>query len=213
MTFGDGPDTTEIIVCAHRTPSNDHQGNRALRLIVARIAPRPVSRPNLLRLPRPDDPTPRKPPAFFGGSGKGGARAELTRIASAGSVLGGRELKRTASLSGAVAKRPKVADLGSGVRLGEEKSRGLFKVPQLPLVIGKGKEKARPVEGEPDVFGGSDMCIEDLNYKPQSEGKGKRKRSMHDNEVAETEEIMEMERANKNVCSHILSVSPFPAYS
>lgn len=137
-------------------------------------------------------------------------------MASAGSVLGGRELKKTASLSGAVAKRPKVgvADLGSGVRLGAGKPRkmGLFKVPQLPLVNGKtkGKEKERPLEGEPDVFGGSDMSIDDLNGKPRSEGKGKRKRSMHDNEAVETEEIMETERANKNVCSHVFPVFFFP---
>ncbi|KAF9462375.1 hypothetical protein BDZ94DRAFT_1309646 [Collybia nuda] len=198
----DGPDTTEIVICADCAPNYD-QDNRRLRLIVARIAPRPVSRTNVLRLPRPDDPTPRKPPLFFGG-GKTGMRMKLTRMASDGSVLGGRELKGAPSLSGATPKRQEVglADLGSGFRLGEEKQgqKGLFKVPQVPPINGKakGKEISRPVTGEMDVFGGSDIGIDIYNRKPPSVGKGKRKRDAHDDGIGETNLAIETERANKN---------------
>lgn len=141
----------------------------------------------------------------FGGSGNSGPKRELTRIPSTGSNLAGRGLKRTASLSNASAKRPKlgVADLGSGVRLGEEAQgkKGLFKVPQLPLVNGKskGKEKAKPAD-ESDVFGGTDMVIDGLNRKAQSESKAKRKRNINDGGTGDNDMVMEIERANKNVC-------------
>jgi hypothetical protein len=129
--------------------------------------------------------------------------------------LGGRELKRTASLYIAGVKRSKieVADLGSGVRLGEEKQgkKGLFKVPQLPSATGKakGKGKARLAD-ESDVFGGMDMAIDGLNRKGQSEGKGKRKRNIDDDGTGDNDEVMEIERANKNVCTvdHLTSLFP-----
>jgi hypothetical protein len=95
-----------------------------LQLIVARITPAPP--PPSLRLPRPDDPTPRRPPLRFDRSSSAGSNAFMK--------------KRTNSVS-------VVADLGSGVRLGADAS---FKVPEMPRSA-KGKE--REVVADDDVFG------------------------------------------------------------
>ncbi|KII95539.1 hypothetical protein PLICRDRAFT_25981 [Plicaturopsis crispa FD-325 SS-3] len=53
----DGPETTQIVIYAQTSPSS-----RTLTLQIARITTTP---PTLLRPPRPDDPTPRKPPPHF----------------------------------------------------------------------------------------------------------------------------------------------------
>ncbi|KAJ7496634.1 hypothetical protein FB451DRAFT_1456025 [Mycena latifolia] len=111
----DGPETTEMIICPRP------QGTE-LQLVVARITPAPP--PPSLRLPRPDDPTPRRPPIRF------------DRSASTGANPFGK--KRTAS----------VADLGSGVRL--EAPDAAFKIPEMPRSV-KGKERA--VDIDDDVFG------------------------------------------------------------
>ncbi|KAH6910335.1 hypothetical protein BKA70DRAFT_1272802 [Coprinopsis sp. MPI-PUGE-AT-0042] len=62
----DGPDTTNIIIYAQlKTAPPFPSGNeapRTIRLSVARITLRP---PTQQRLPRPDDPIPRKPPILF----------------------------------------------------------------------------------------------------------------------------------------------------
>lgn len=100
-----------------------------IQLRVARILPGPPQ--NQLRLPRPDDPTPRKPPLTLPQ-----ARTSLSRHKSSGSIA---------------------ANLGSGVRLGGKKADdaqhddqiALFKVPDIPSKNGKGKQRADP---EPDVF-------------------------------------------------------------
>ncbi|KAF8234389.1 hypothetical protein L208DRAFT_1422702 [Tricholoma matsutake] len=176
----DGPDTTEIIIFA-RLPTPDTSTN--INLVVARVAPRP---PPPLRLPRPDDPTPRQPPLFFGSNATGAAKRELKRMPSTGLIVPGRELKRR-----------------SGVRLGDEK-RGkkgvdaVFKIPELPLLIAKGKGKMKQIDGEGDVFGGweMDMGLGVVNRKV--ENKGKRKRGTQDNEVEDNAEALEMERRNKN---------------
>ncbi|KAJ7678563.1 hypothetical protein B0H17DRAFT_1206798 [Mycena rosella] len=122
----DGPETTEMIIFAR-----PQAAAAELQLIVARITPAPPP-PSLLRLPRPDDPTPRRPPIRFDRS------SSLSAIAFA--------KKRTAS----------VADLGSGVRLGAADSptasgSGSFKIPEMPR-SSKGKERA-VVCPDDDVFG------------------------------------------------------------
>lgn len=113
--------------------------------------------------------------------------------------MGAKRQKLTTIVSGSM-----LSDLGSGVRLGDEK-RGkkgvdaVFKIPELPLLIAKGKGKMKQIDGEGDVFGGweMDMGLGVVNRKV--ENKGKRKRGTQDNEVEDNAEALEMERRNKNV--------------
>ena len=72
---------------------------------MARLTQRPPAQQVQKRVPRPDDPTPRKPPAFF--------------------------LKRADSLGASVRVSKRAAALGSGVRLVAEGER-VFKVPEVP---------------------------------------------------------------------------------
>ncbi|KAJ7603951.1 hypothetical protein DFH06DRAFT_1068872 [Mycena polygramma] len=157
----DGPETTEMVIFARPAAAE-------LQLIVARITPAPPP-PSLLRLPRPDDPTPRRPPIRF------------DRAASSGANPFGR--KRT----------PSIANLGSGVRLGSVDAFGqdaAFKVPALPR---PGKERAttQPAkEEEEDVFG----HVASTSTSAAVENKGKRKRGSDESEAE-----AQMEKANKTV--------------
>lgn len=98
---------------------------------MGRITQRPLATVTQQRGPRPDDPIPRKPPAFF---------------------IKDRSLKRVASTGAGSVKKQKLnssgiaADLGSGVRLDAD----VFKVPELPK---KSSIKAKGKEKEKDVFG------------------------------------------------------------
>ncbi|KAG5650952.1 hypothetical protein H0H81_010430, partial [Sphagnurus paluster] len=193
----DGPETTQVIVFARPL---EHDGGKTLTLVVARLTARPPPpQAPKLRLPRPDDPTPRKPPVFY--NGDIGTKRDLKRTGSVGLFPGARELKRTGSISTIPLKKKKlsngtamasgVADLGSSVRLGEitkGKDAVLFKVPDVPLsgksIKGKGKEKESQVE--PDVFGS------DAATRPPG-SKGKRKK-----DISTDGEVVEMERANKD---------------
>jgi hypothetical protein len=134
---------------------------------------------------------------------------------STGPVIPGRELKRFASVSNTTVKRPKLtttgtgsilSDLGSGVRLGDGK-RGkkvldaIFKVPEIPLQTVTGsKGKGKQMEREGDVFGGTEIGMSVGVENGKVENKGKRKRDASDGEMCDDEEVMEMEKANKNVC-------------
>ncbi|KAJ7185566.1 hypothetical protein C8R46DRAFT_1342808 [Mycena filopes] len=99
----DGPETTEMVILARP------QANGELQLVIARITPAPPP-PSLLRLPRPDDPTPRRPPIRFDRSSSVGSNP-LVR-------------KRTTS----------VANLGSSVRPDSFDS-GAFKIPDIPRSV------------------------------------------------------------------------------
>ncbi|KAG6910411.1 hypothetical protein DXG01_010766 [Tephrocybe rancida] len=190
----DGPETTQVVIFARYD-----QGDNSLNLIVARLSTRPPPTQLSLRLPRPDDPTPRKPPTIYASNA---TRPGLKRVPS---LAPGRELKRVVSVSNPMGPKLKkvagvdgavMADLGSGVRLGDGKASGkgsgLFKVPEVPL-HGKSntKGKAKQVEGEKDVFGSTGV---EPPLKPTS--KGKRKRGV--DQDTPHEEGMEMERANKD---------------
>jgi hypothetical protein len=182
--------------------------------VVARVAPHPPPQAPTLRLPRPDDPTPRKPPLFFGSNAPGAAKRELKRMPSSGQIIPGRELKKVASVSNVGAKRQKLttigsgsilSDLGSGVRLGDEK-RGkkvidaIFKVPEIPLLTSKAKGKTKHIDGEGDVFGGLEMDIGMSGVNGKVENKGKRKRGTQESEINDSAEALELEKMNKNVC-------------
>jgi hypothetical protein len=132
---------------------------------------------------------------------------------SAGPNVPGRELKRVTSVLNLGAKRQKLttngsgsilSDLGSGVRLGDEKrgKKGMdavFKIPEVPLPVMKGKGKARQMDREGDVFGGVEMDMGVGVVNGKVENKGKRKRGTQDNEIDDNAEAVEMERTNKNV--------------
>ncbi|KAG6891022.1 hypothetical protein C0992_010995 [Termitomyces sp. T32_za158] len=162
---------------------------------VARLTAHPPPPRTSFRLPRPDDPTPRKPPLLYAANGDiDRPRPGLTRVPS---LTAGRQLKRVGSATSIVGPKQKkvagvdgtvMADLGSGVRLGNTKTgSGLFKVPEVPL-HGKStiKGKVKQVEGDKDVFGTSSLM------KPVSNGKRR-----HDPD--QDPEIVEMERKNKDV--------------
>ncbi|KAJ7125384.1 hypothetical protein C8R44DRAFT_840418 [Mycena epipterygia] len=125
VALGDsaGPETTQMIIFARPKATE-------LQLIVARITPAPPP-PSMLRLPRPDDPTPRRPPIRFDRTSSVGSNPFVK--------------KRSASV---------VANLGSGVRLGADSPDpipvGPFKIPDMPRST-KGKE--REILPDDDVFG------------------------------------------------------------
>ncbi|KAF7782778.1 hypothetical protein Agabi119p4_2154 [Agaricus bisporus var. burnettii] len=160
----DGPDTTHIIVFGQVTAP------KTVRLRVARLTSRPLPRQTISRMPRPDDPTPRKPPVTFG----------RTKSVGAGNLS--RDLKRTASSSngvsapgGPITKKQKLTGparepsrSGSIASLEDQ----IFKVPPLP---GKAKGK-----GKEDVFGS--VLKKNASF---SEG--------------DSEHLGEIERANKNL--------------
>lgn len=120
---------------------------RTTQLVVARLTTRPPDTRPRARLPRPDDPIPRKPPLFLFGSKVISAGTHGLKRAGSSNSLGSihdmRELKRVASVGGglasSVAKKPKLD--------GNE----IFKVPDVPTGA-KAKRKARRTE-DTDVFG------------------------------------------------------------
>lgn len=118
--ISDGPETTEIVIFAQLNPTSEC--SNTIQLSVARLMQRPPAQQVQKRVPRPDDPTPRKPPAIF--------FQELKRAGSLGANVG--ELKRVA--------------LGSGVRMRAEDNR-VFKVPEVPSQV-KGKDKSREASSD-----------------------------------------------------------------
>ncbi|KAJ6631401.1 hypothetical protein B0H10DRAFT_492540 [Mycena sp. CBHHK59/15] len=136
----DGPETTQMIILARPRPETIE-----MQLAVARITPGPPA--PALRLPRPDDPTPRRPPIQF------------DRSASTGSSLFVK--KRNASV---------VANLGSGVRVGTDPPIGAFKIPDMPRSA-KGKE--REILPDEDVFSvenkGKRKRAEEMDVESQME--------------------------------------------
>lgn len=125
-TTTDAPETTEIVIFAERSPADvgASASGRSFRMHVERAAVVPHTAS--ARAPPPDDPIPRRPPAFLI-----------------------RDVKHTTSNSKlapapAPLKRQKAAELGSSVRLGA--GEALFKVPELPA-LAQGNTKGRGKEG------------------------------------------------------------------
>ncbi|KAI0628352.1 hypothetical protein C8Q77DRAFT_1022364, partial [Trametes polyzona] len=154
-------------------PSTSLSLPKSLHLFAARILPGPPP-PATFRLPRPDDPTPRRPPPTFSG-------AKRKRDAVPFDLTAG------TSSDASMSKRPKVGDkgkskasandsedamrkaaaevmlrmpkpgktaanvkaLGKDARVGVKKD--VFKVPNVPVRTGSGSTRAAP--SEPDVFG------------------------------------------------------------
>lgn len=209
VALGDsnGPETTQIIIYASLQPQQTlltPNTTRTIQLNVGRLTPHPPVQHHL-RLPRPDDPIPRKPPVTFGRDLK---KSGSLALAGSSSSSTNRELKRVASGTvpgGATApKRQKlmrvgsVADLGSGVRLGGETGGvgQLFKIPELPIkhATSKGKEKEKE---KADVFGDVEEVptrVIGVGVESKSNSKGGKKKAEDNEDVAATSE-----RANKNL--------------
>ena len=157
--------------------------SHTIQLSVARLTQRPLEPQVQKRVPRPDDPIPRKPPAFFLQELKRGNNGELKRVASSSGMIGVGSTKRQKLTNGIGI----AADLGSGVRLGTANAEDdrLFKVPEVPRQT-KGKEKE-------DVFGDVTKVSRVSCVKGKG-GKGKQKSEEGSmaNEVA-------YEKTNKNV--------------
>lgn len=172
-----GSETTEIIVFGRPShpPSNPTSSATPLRLVVARLAPGPPpSAPSASRAPRPDDPTPRKPPLLYFGAKRtsedGPSEGSKRRKTEDVTVAKGKKSKEDEE----VLKRAREvmlgrpSHLGAGVRakttsalLEKENDEMVFKVPAVPSDQ-KGKKKMPPDAGKVedpfgsgnDVFGG-----------------------------------------------------------
>jgi len=164
----DGPETTHIVVFGQVISPTA----RSVKLRVARITPHPPQRPVQSRIPRPDDPTPRRPPVAFGRTKSNGPNV-LRRTASSVSAALSFRLDHD---NGALVKKQKPV---TGISSHESSKGQVFKVPPLP-----GKEKTKGKEKE-DVFGSHSLS---------------RKSSNGDigGQHAEEKET-DVERANKNV--------------
>lgn len=162
----DGPENSDILIfgrlCSTSTSPSSSPSSPILKLFAARIAPNlppPVlaSRP---RPPRPDDPTPRKPPLLLLSTKRHAALEDVVRGA-----------KKRAKVSS-----DSIAELSKKLRINPSlQSRAgapSFKVPLLPssALKGKGKARATPAdETDSDVFGtkvssqafGSDKTVGD----------------------------------------------------
>ncbi|KAJ3723561.1 hypothetical protein DFJ43DRAFT_645406 [Lentinula guzmanii] len=193
IALGDsGPDTTQIIVFLKSVSNGDDPKETLCVLSVARVTPMPVARP---RLPRPDDPTPRKPPLVLFGKAP-----DLRRVASF-NASNDLARKRKKISNGSI-----LANLGSDVRLGQKYTlEGTFKIPSLPAKNpkvdasrtkekDKGKGKATVVD---DVFGSENLVAgSSSGGKRKVENKGKRKRDNEEGIVVD-ETLQETENKTR----------------
>jgi hypothetical protein len=161
-TSQDGPDTTEIIIFAHLQPPPAPDPDAPppdpppiptpITLHVARITTTPPqpSKPTLHqpRIPRRDDPTPRKPPLF------------LKRSSTEAELRAGTNKRRKVAGDGEDANVKKAREVmlyGSSTTIittktKKTKSEAVFKIPSLPASKGKQKQQHQP----PRVGGGDD---------------------------------------------------------
>lgn len=167
----DGPETTHIVVFGQVISPTA----RSVKLRVARITPHPPQRPVQSRIPRPDDPTPRRPPVTFGRTKSDGPNVLRRTASSAGAALS----FRLGHDNGALVKKQKLVAGSGSHESSKDLSGRVFKVPPLP-----GKEKTKGKEKE-DVFGSYSLS---------------RKSSIGDIGGSHTEDKeTDVERANKNV--------------
>ncbi|KIJ06467.1 hypothetical protein PAXINDRAFT_158718, partial [Paxillus involutus ATCC 200175] len=209
----DGPETTEIIIYGEAdtllcppqfssaTPSSESSGSPPLTMRVARITPTP-------RPPRPDDPTPRKPPAYlYGGSAirelgankrikprsiSGKDKAKANERDEDDIVRRAREVMLHLPGSNVpVNGRAKAKDkrMGSIADKAKQKSHGkgqpsfkdsVFKVPELPA-----KARRRQEDAGTDVFGIVEPPLTSTNGS-SAKGKGKAKDTGLDGEDGES---------------------------
>ena len=186
---------TDFLIYGQLVPVPDHENTipstsqsppATLRMFASRILPGPPQ--PAARVPRPDDPTPRKPPALASSAAK--RKRETSVSASFAVVAGGKRSKAAAEEEEQVRRAREVmfnmpkADSAEPRRVSSVK--GTFKVPSLPAR--GGSLDAIGDESSFDVFG----AVEDVG-----KGKGKGK------DAAEKPGSNELEKANK-------TVSPLP---
>ncbi|KIJ66062.1 hypothetical protein HYDPIDRAFT_166993 [Hydnomerulius pinastri MD-312] len=213
----DGPETTEMIIYGEAstslcppqlTPtasSSTSPAPRPLTIRVARLTPAP-------RAPRPDDPTPRKPPAhLFGGSAVGELGASK-RIRPQTTSDKGKGKERAEDDAVRRAREVMLHLPGSKVPAnGRAKLKGQSSETALDKTRQKSKDKERPSSGDPvfkipelpakarrehghagtDVFGAVEPPRALVN------GKGKGKARDADIETEESQSLGSIEAANK----------------
>ncbi|THV02889.1 hypothetical protein K435DRAFT_962852 [Dendrothele bispora CBS 962.96] len=186
VALGDtiGPETTQILIFPKPILSEQSETTTTTpmyALAVARILSGPPA--SRARIPRPDDPTPRKPPPVpFGFAAKAKLKSQ-----------GPGNISRVPSGSFAV--------LGKEVRLGET-DVDVFKVPVLPVNKDKGKGKATNSKG--NAFG-SGTVLDGSSSSASSKGKRKRiEETDIDIENATGEAESPIERENKNRIKRVI---------
>jgi hypothetical protein len=130
-----GSQVREALTVPSTTPSE-------LSLVARRIVPVPSIPPPVMRLPRPDDPTPRKPPLVIFGKKAG-------------------QLQRTSSSK---FKEPGVED--TSIKRGKETTKTL---PRTGNVKGLGRSASFRVPD--DVFGSTSMTSSTSSVKGKGKGK------------------------------------------
>lgn len=231
MALG-GPDTTEILIYGKLTsppPTSSPNLNPTqptMQLHVARLTFTPPPAP--LRLPRPDDPTPRKIPLSFGASSSSSSSkrkvSESNTTTSKKRKLETGKKGKTAPPEDVNVQRAKEVMLygsailsasGPGRVLGRSGSvnDGVFKVPALPIKGKMSKGKDRSASVDEDVFGVGDN--EDSssavglfgNKTKATKNKGKGKEDAEDGEMGLESEAGEVEKANRAVRNFNLIVT------
>jgi len=191
IALGDS-ETTQIIIFPKSVPNENDLGQPRHILSVARVTPMPVTKP---RLPRPDDPTPRKPPLL-----QFNAASDLRRVASfnASSDLARKRQK--------LSNESTIANLGSDVRL-VPKATPEFKVPSLPDKNARSKVKDKG-KGKADVADDLELESQASGGKRKVENKGKRKRESEEvTTVEQTAQEKENRTHIKQVTVHYLAKS------
>lgn len=171
-------------------PSTSDASPETLHILAGRILSHPPQ--PAVRAPRPDDPTPRRPPALVGGATK---RKGPDPDAALSTTLGKRaksiveEDEQVRRAREVMLHGPKVAGLK---RSKSSKAADSFKVPQLPARAGS--MDSLSFESSRDLFAAADAG-----------GKGKGK------EVAEQPGSSELEKANKTVDSSFVRLFEYVA--
>ena len=134
-------------------PSTSSIPPQSLRILAARILTKPP--PPAIRLPRPDDPTPRKPPAQLSSAKR---KRELSAIhfdlgSGAKRVKGKAEEEdeQVRMARDIMLNMPKPGALGKDVRMGS-KGDVLFKVPEVPS-RSLSRSHSESSVADTDVFG------------------------------------------------------------
>ncbi|KAI0359223.1 hypothetical protein OH77DRAFT_1517774 [Trametes cingulata] len=200
LTENNDPDTPDLLIYGELrepsppadapVPSTSSAPPKTLHLLAARILPGPPPPPTF-RLPRPDDPTPRRPPPTFNAKRKrdasglpfnlaassaDGSKRTKTNDKGKGKALlaadGSEEAMRQAAAE-VMLRMPKpsksdgaaqvsVKALGKDARVGVRKE--VFKVPSLPVRVSRAETDVfGTVNGEPPDGTTSDGSIEKEN--------------------------------------------------
>ena len=171
-------------------------GPPPLSVRVARITPAP-------RAPRPDDPTPRQPPArLFGGTTLGdlGANKRIVPRPSAGKAKVEDPVLRRAREVMLHLPRSEVPASGSGKGKDKGVRDAVFKVPELPA-----RARRKQGDGGTDVFGAVEPPL------PQSangKGKGKAEDGKTGNALEDANKLVRVCHLARFTCRRMLTCFP-----